>query len=341
VSLDVQVTMRSVTTRPSVSRTVADSGTVCPVRTLALAGSTTTDPTETMATITLAVVLTPSLVAVMTVEPGATAVTTPSLETRATSALPDANVTVRPVRTVPSALFVVGVNAALWPGSSARLPGWSVTDATGTGATVIVAVPVWPPLVAEMLAVPAARPVTIPVVETVATATLLDVHVTTASGTTAPAASFTVAVSAAVPPAWTFAELGSTATLAMGRGTTVTELVPACPSLVAVIVAEPGATPVTIPVADTVATAGALELQVTVRSVSTAPLASFAVAVSGTAPPTTSDALPGEIARVETGARVTVMVAVPDFPSLCAVMIAVPADVAVTAPVSLTLATSG
>jgi len=70
--------------------------------------------------------------------------------------------------------------------------GWKLTEPTGTLVTVAVDVPVFPSLVAVIVAVPAPTPVIVPVVDTVATAALLVVHVTTRSVTTAPATFFTV-----------------------------------------------------------------------------------------------------------------------------------------------------
>ena len=58
--------------------------------------------------------------------------------------------------------------------------------------------------------------------------------------------------------------------------------VPLCPSLVAVIVAEPAVTPVTSPLPVTVATDALLLLHVTTRPDNVLPLASLAVAVSCT-----------------------------------------------------------
>ena len=52
------------------------------------------------------------------------------------------------------------------------------TVATGTGVTVMVAVPFLSPLVAVIVDVPGATPVTSPLAETVATAGLPDVNVT-------------------------------------------------------------------------------------------------------------------------------------------------------------------
>src|SRR5512146_296229 len=63
--LDVHVTVRSVTTRPFASLTVAVSWTVCPTITLAGDGLTVTLPTGTRFTVIVAVPLLPSLVAVI------------------------------------------------------------------------------------------------------------------------------------------------------------------------------------------------------------------------------------------------------------------------------------
>src|SRR5438094_5503309 len=61
---------------------------------------------------------------------------------------------------------------------------------------------------------------------------------------------------------------------------TVMAAVPLCPSLVAVMVAEPGTTPLTRPLEFTVATDVLLLDQVIVRPVSGLPVTSFGVAVS-------------------------------------------------------------
>src|SRR3989442_8273384 len=70
-----------------------------------------------------------------------------------------------------------------------------------------------------------------------------------------------------------------------GGAETVSAAVPLCPSLVAVIVAAPAATPVTSPLPLTAAPAGLPEAHVTVRPVSGLPPASFGVAVSCTVKP--------------------------------------------------------
>ena len=72
----------------------------------------------------------------------------------------------------------------------------------------------------------------------------------------------------------------ATVTDATGTGVTVMEEVPLLPSLVAVIVAVRGATAVTSPAPDTVATAELFELQAIVRPVRIPPPASYVVPVA-------------------------------------------------------------
>ena len=126
-----------------------------------------------------------------------------------------------------------------------------------------------------------------------------------------------------------------------GADVTVTALVPLLPSLVAAIVAEPGATPVTSPELFTVATAAALVLQVTDRPVSGVPLASFGVAVSCTVAPACTDAGLGVTVTDATGtlAALTVIVAAPLVPPAAAVIVAVPAATPLTRPLDETVAT--
>jgi hypothetical protein len=123
--------------------------------------------------------------------------------------------------------------------------------------------------------------VTNPLDETVASAVLLDIHVITRPVSTLLLASLVVAVSCTVPATAIEDDGGLTVTVATGTGVTVTDAVPLCPSLVAVIVTgPPTATPVTSPVAETVATAVLLDIHVITRPMSTLLPASFVVAVS-------------------------------------------------------------
>src|SRR5437764_13289290 len=100
---------------------------------------------------------------------------------------------------------------------------------------------------------------------------------------------------------------GVTATEATGTAATVTVALPAFPSLVAVIVAEPAALLVTRPLGLTVATAVLLLPHVTVRPVSALPAESFGVAVSCTVCPTRMLAVAGETATEATDPPGTVV----------------------------------
>jgi hypothetical protein len=73
---------------------------------------------------------------------------------------------------------------------------------------------------------------------------------------------------------------GEIATEATGMVVTVIVVLPLLPSLVAVMLAEPGVTPVTWPLGLTVATLGLLLVHVTVRPVRMLPAAFFGVALS-------------------------------------------------------------
>src|SRR5439155_20123421 len=129
-------------------------------------------------------------------------------------------------------------------------------------------------------------PDTRPRADPVASAAFELVHVTARPVSTFPTASLWVAVSCVVAPTNTVAVAGLTVTDATGTLDTVTAAVPLCPSLAAVIVTDPTATPVTRPLADTVASATFELVQLITRPLSTFPAASLGVAVSCTAPPT-------------------------------------------------------
>jgi len=121
------------------------------------------------------------------------------------------------VRTLPCASFVVAVSGVVCPRYTFAVAGATVTVATGTGVTVIAAVPLWPSLVAVIVTgPPAATPVTTPVALTVATAGLELVQVTVRPVSTFPPASRVVAVRGSVLPAWTEPVAGATVTLATG-----------------------------------------------------------------------------------------------------------------------------
>jgi hypothetical protein len=142
------------------------------------------------------------------------------------------------------------------------------------------AVPLWPSAVAVMLALPVATAVTSPVVETVATAVFVLAQVIVRPMSTLPLASLRTADACVVWPTLRLLVPSDTLTVATGATVTVTCTDPVTPPLAAVIVVFPAVSAVTRPIALTDA-ATTLELdQLTVRPVSTLPLASLSVAVA-------------------------------------------------------------
>src|SRR5207244_6393921 len=169
-------------------------------------------------------------------------------------------------------------------------------------ATLSVALPLWPPLLAVMVTDPAVTPVTSPLPLTVAMLLLLDDQLMARPVNGLPLASRGVAVSCTVPVIGMFAALGDTVTEATGASVTVTLAVPLCPSLVAVsVTGPPGPTPVTRPLPFTLAIALLLDCQVITRPVNGLPFASRRVAVSCTVRPTVTLAVAGVSATGATG----------------------------------------
>src|SRR2546428_8379183 len=95
--------------------------------------------------------------------------------------------------------------------------GVIVTDAPGAGVTVMADAPLFPSLVAVIVAVPAVFPVTSPLALTVATVALLLAQLTVRPDSRLPLASLGVAVSCTVWPTCTDAVAGVTLT-ASGQG---------------------------------------------------------------------------------------------------------------------------
>src|SRR5437870_9878924 len=243
----------------------------------------------------------PSLVAVMVAEPTVAPLTRPLGLTVATDVLPLAHVTVRPVSGLPPASFGVAVSCTVDPTCTVAEGGATVTEATGTCTTVMADVPLCPSLVAVIVAVPATFPVTSPLELTVAIAVLPLTQLTVRPVSGLPFASFGVAVSCTVLPSFTQADAGLTVTEATGTLETVTLAVPLCPSLVAVIVADPATVPATSPLPLTLATEVLLLAHVTVRPDSGFPVASLGVATSCTVRPTWIAAVAGLTPTVATG----------------------------------------
>jgi hypothetical protein len=215
----------------------------------------------------------------------------------------------------------------------------TLTDTTGTGVTVIVAVAIFVSLTAAIVATPGENVDTSPLAETVATpgASLLQSIFRPVS--TMLWASSSVAVSCWEPPVIRVTACGLRAIEATGAGVTVIVALPLLPSLVAVTLAVPTDTAVSTPVAETVTTAGSLELHITPRPVNTPPFASIVVAVAWAVPTAVMEFGVRLTLTDATGIAVTVTDAVPIFPSLVAVISAAPGATAETIPAADTVVT--
>lgn len=206
--------------------------------------------------------------------------TVPFDDTVATSELLVVHVT-DALMMAPDGSRTTAVNATVPPrGLIVADEGVTVIVRTPGVATVTVALPDCPSLVAVIVAVPADTPVTTPALVTVATAVWLLDQDTTLPLNALPAASLVTAVSCVVWPIVTEAVDGETVTLATATGTTVTLDQPSTPSMLAKITALPALTALTSPEFRTSATLGVLLVHTTVRPVSGWPVALNACAVS-------------------------------------------------------------
>jgi hypothetical protein len=131
-------------------------------------------------TVTLTVVVLPSLDAVTTVVPGAMPLTTPVAATVAMAGALEDHVTNRPASGAPVESCGVATSVPDWPGPIASVPGDTLTAATGViaAATVTFTVAERPSLVAVTAATPGAVAVISPAFVTVATAGLDELHTT-------------------------------------------------------------------------------------------------------------------------------------------------------------------
>jgi hypothetical protein len=123
---------------------------------------TVTDATGIGVTVTVAVAIFVSLTAATVATPEDTAVTSPLAETVATAGSPLLQETSRPESTLFLASRVSVTSWTVDPSTRLVDGGLRVIEATGAGVTVIVAVAVFPSLVAVMLDVPAETAVTTP-----------------------------------------------------------------------------------------------------------------------------------------------------------------------------------
>ena len=162
----------------STSNAVADSCFVAPTTTLELSGVTTIRSIATSDTVTVSNPNLFSMIHEMTVVPAANPVITPAVETVATVESVVAHTKERwsEVNVPPVEFFNTDVIAIVRPICTA-LAVDNVTDATGTSETVTDTELVLPLAVAVTVVAPAVTAVINPVLDTVATAVLLDAHV--------------------------------------------------------------------------------------------------------------------------------------------------------------------
>ena len=210
-------------------------------------------PTGICVTVTDAVPLLPSLVAVMVALPFATAVTTPCDETAAAAGLELDHDTARPFSTLPAPSLSVAMSCVVCPTDIESGLGVSVTVATAACETVIVAPPLLPSAVAAIVAVPAPTADAMPFASTVATAALLVLHVTARPASGFCAASYATAESCVRTPGAASTCGGVTTMLVTGVFSTVIIAIPDVPFTLAATCVDPSATPVTSPALETVA----------------------------------------------------------------------------------------
>lgn len=209
----------------------------------------------------------------------------------------------------------------------------------GAATVTIAALPDALPLLAVMIAAPAPTAFTTPLADTVAADGVAEVHAIGAPWITRPLSSFTLAVNVVLLPTVSVAEAGVIMTVTATGACTTTTALADCPSLVAVMVAAPAATPVTSPLAFTVATLGDLLFHATVRPASGSWFSSNGVAVSCTLPGSTMVSRPGDTDTDATRGGSTVMVEMPDAPPALAAICTVPCARPVTTPASDTVPT--
>ena len=237
------------------------------------------------------------------------------------------------------------------PLASDKLGGVMVIDFSTAAVIVTVVVPDTPASVAVIDPLPTPVPVTRPLLLTVAMELVADVQIADAVRSWAVRSEkMPVAVSCRELPTAMERLIGVTTIESSVAGVTVTEVVPVTPASVAVTVAPPVALPVTRPwlgaVLLTDATEGAEEAQVTnaVRFW-VVPSEKSPVAISCSLVLLAIEILGGVMVIAVSTADVTVMVVVrlveDDTPPWLAVIVVLPAPVAVTTPLLLTVATDG
>ena len=270
----------------------------------------------------------------MVASPTKIAVTLPSLSTVAIAASEVDHVT---VLSVTSSGRTIAVSFSLAPMVSVSSVLSRVMLSASIGLTVTLQVADLSPHFAVMVASPTATAVTLPSASTVAIDASEVDQVTTLSVTSLGR---TVAVSFSLAPMVSVSSVLSRAMLSASIGLTVTLQVADLSPQVAVMVASPTTTAVTLPSASTVAIDASEVDQVTVLSV-TSPGRTVAVNFALAPVVSVSSVLSRVMLSASIGLTVTLQVAERQDPSTVEhVMFASPTEIAVTKPNSLTVATS-
>src|SRR6266545_4786874 len=288
----------------------------------------------------VAVPATPAAVAPIVTEPIASPVASPVWSTLAIAGTDEAHVNACPATERPFPSSATALNCCVSPSAlNVAVAGLTTTDVT-TWLTVSVAAPETPPVVAVIVAGPFASAVTSPLGSTVAIRPSDDVQAKLCPGMTVPPASFATALNRCVSPsAVSVAVAGVTSTDAIACATE-SVAVPATPAAVAVMVADPIASPVARPVWSTLAIAGTDELQAKSCPATVLPFASFARALNCCARPTAPSVADAGATATDATTCATDSDAVPETPLAVAVIVAAPLPIAVARPVvGLTAAT--
>ena len=201
--------------------------------------------------------------ALISVSPLATPVTSPDASTVATAVWLDAQTNSAPATACPRTSVATASSRSVSPSNSVATAGDTATLLTRcltVTVTCTAADPVTPEDVALICVSPLATPMTSPDASTVATEVALDAQTNSAPATACPRTSVATASNRSVSPSSNVAAAGDTATL-LTRCLTVTAAEPDASPELAVIVAVPLPAAVTRPEASTVATAVSPESQ--------------------------------------------------------------------------------
>jgi len=237
---------------------------VAPMGMLEFAGVTAMDTSVAAETVTDAVPLMPPELAVSVMLPAAIAVATPELLTASEFGADEDHVSEVSNCVLPSSNAPVALNDCSVPMAMVAVAGLTVIDCRCAATTVSVEESLKPPALAEIVVVPSLRVVASPVLSTLATAELEELHVTPPLRSALdPSLYIAVATYFWLTPMGIVRSPGETEIeVIVGALTVMANDCVTVPN-VAVIVAEPAATAVSTPLTSTLATTPDEEFQAT------------------------------------------------------------------------------